>query len=264
MTRGQVRVDVAVTGFKGFVEHTASCADDGPEGCADGAATTYTHRVEVPWLRVEPALALGIADGWHVQASLPYDLRVRHVTYMLSDGTPYAPADPGLHHEEGWQTGLTDGRLMVWTGRKEGQISWAWGLGTTVRAGLDGARWGGGLQLDVREPLYANREGYRPPEVISRSFFLSWRATPRLSLLASWERSHQDEERWHGVEHGGMHMYGLAGGALWQVRPSFGLQSRVRYNVAHVAYDTFGDEQIRKPLLLTLAASWEGRGWRAR
>lgn len=299
MTRGQVRVDVAVTGFEGIVEHEASCADDGPEGCAEGTAETYVHRVEVPWLRVEPALAVGVANGWHVQASFPYDLRYRRVRYTLPDGSDYAPADPELHHASGLQTGLTDGRLMVWHGAKEDPFSWAIGFGTTLplgrgvpdpyrleaaglphehllfgsgvfvpvftaRLGVDGARWGGGFQLDIREPLYENRQGYRPPEVLSRSLGLSWRATPRLSMLASWDRSRQDEEKWNGVEHGGMHMYGVAMGVLWQVRPTFGLVARVRYNFAHVAYETFGDEQIRKPVMFTLAGSWEGTGWTPR
>lgn len=294
MQRGQVRMDISATGFEGRVLHDAACADDGPAGCAGGAAAAYVHDVRIPWLRVEPAMSVGLGRRVFLSMSLPLDLRYRAVSYTTRDGDRYAPADPAFHHAPGLQAGPTDGRAAVWIADRVDAVSWAFGLGTTlpwgtvvddpylleaegvahehllmgsgtfvpagtVRVGVDGRRWGGHLQLDVREPVYTNARGYRPGEVISWSSGPSWKAAPLVSLLASVETTHQDAERWHDVEYGGMHMIGVSAAVLWQVDLQLNLQARIRYNFTHVAYESFGDEQIRKPLMLTIAGSWTSR-----
>ncbi|MES2642407.1 MAG: hypothetical protein V4850_23185 [Myxococcota bacterium] len=287
-----MRVDVGVSAFEGQVDHEASCPSDDAIACAaDPGLPAYEHHVSIPWARFDVGLTVGTGKGWFLWGTVPVDARYREVSYTFPDGSAYEPPSPDLHHQDGWQGGLTDGRLMLFRADKVGAISWALGIGTTLplgappvdpyelaeqgqphehllmgsgtfvptvtaRVGVNGMRWGGSVQYDLRYPVYESAGGYFPAEVVSWNVGPSWRATPNVTLLASWESTHQDEETWHGVERGGMHMFGVAAGALWTPTPALSLQVRVRYNFAHLPHGDFADEQITKPVIVTIGGSW--------
>lgn len=285
-----MRLDTLLTGMQVRIVHEAACPEDNPVLCATEPYDPYLHDQRIHWLRLDPAVTVGLGGGFQVQARVPLDVRVFRVDYAPLDGGALPPEAADIHHREHAQVGPSDGRLTVARYARAGGLVAGVGAGVSVPLGrtypdpyalteqgeahehfqMGSGTWDpvaqgdvlwmadrlGALAYgDVRLPVMENRHGYRPPRSGTVGAGPLWRVLPEAVVFGSAELRHAGHERWNGEPYGGTTAVMAAGGLTWTLSPATVLQAQARTTLWQRAGSN-DDEGLRQNLVVTAGASF--------
>ncbi len=271
--------------------HEAACPEVAPEECATTEIPEHLHDQDILWFRLDPTLSVGLGQGIVASAQLPFDFRAVTVQYLSLDGEPYDPPYGDIHHRTENLSGLTDATVMLRITRAPGRFLLTAGAGSTLPlgrteedpyaageageehqhmqlgtgtfvpvVGLDAAyaagRWGALGYASSRLSITENDKGYRAPVTVSGGLGPTFRATTRLTVLATAEGSWESAEHWNGTPYAGKTAVGIAGGVVASLSPSVVLQAQARGNVFEQTQHEEEEGEFHQPVTLSAGVSW--------
>ncbi len=284
-----MRIDVGALGGYSTFGHVAECPEISPPACAAEEIPPHRHEQTLTHIRPSVGFSLGVGKGWEIAASLPFDLKLATAEYTTLDGNPYVPPYGEIHHRDENLFGPGDGRLAARRTARGGP-GWTWtaeagsslpfgkteedpfvlgdaglthqhfqaGTGTFVpllAGGIWGqaGRFGGGVRLDARLPLYANGKGYLQGPQLILGTGPTW-TIEKTTLSVPVDAALELRDRWAGVTaHDSGRVAILAGlGAMVVPTPHLGIATSLRTTVWQRPFEVAHEDEVHQ-LLIAMA-----------
>jgi hypothetical protein len=211
--------------------HDEECPDIGPI-CQVRAEPPQRHHTTLLTTDLRLFAEYGLAQGWAVQAMLPFRIVGTSTRYTDLNDVPVSLDYANIHHRNETIAGIGDPQLLLHRGFAAGRIAWSVRAGVSIplgtvhedpyRLGEEGlphehiqfgtGTWDPDLGIDVsaplggvtlaafaslQAPLYQGPQGYRAGARSSGGVLVS-RGSDPVTLRLGAQVLHEQPERWQG------------------------------------------------------------------